>query len=66
VGERKVSCRVLWGNLKKRLYLEDLDIDESIILKLILSMSVGRRSGSGKGQYLTFVNMVLWKMGRIS
>jgi len=37
----------LWGNLKERVHLEDLGIDENIILKLILSMSVGRRSGSG-------------------
>jgi hypothetical protein len=37
----------LWGNLKERVKLEDLSIDESVILKLILSLSVGRRSGSG-------------------
>jgi hypothetical protein len=36
-----------WGNLKERVHLEDLGIDENITLKLILSMSVGRRSGSG-------------------
>jgi hypothetical protein len=38
---------LLWGNLKERFHLEDLGVDESIILKLILSMSVGRGSGSG-------------------
>jgi hypothetical protein len=46
-GKRRVSCRVLWGSLKERVYLEHLGIDKSIILKLILNVSVGRRSDSG-------------------
>jgi len=47
MGRRDSHVGFLWENLKERVHLEDLGIDESIILKLILSMSIGRKSGSG-------------------
>jgi hypothetical protein len=36
-GRGEVHIKFLWGNLKERVHLEDLDIDESVILKFILS-----------------------------
>jgi hypothetical protein len=42
----EIGVGFLWGNLKERVHLEDLSMDESIILKFILIMLVGRRSGS--------------------
>ena len=37
-GEFRIG--VLWGNLKERVHLEDLGLDEIMILKLILSMQL--------------------------
>jgi hypothetical protein len=37
-GEGEFRLGVLWGNLKERVHLEDLGLDEIMILKLILSM----------------------------
>jgi hypothetical protein len=36
MGDRRVACRVWWGDLIERDYLVDPGIDGTIILKLIL------------------------------
>jgi len=38
-GERRGLYRVLWGNLRERDYLEDPDVDGSIILRCIFRKS---------------------------
>jgi hypothetical protein len=45
MGERRVACRVLYGNLKERDYLEDLGLDGRIILRWIFKKWGGARNG---------------------
>ena len=35
MGERRVTCRILWGDLKVRDHFEDLGLGVGILLKYI-------------------------------
>jgi len=41
-GERRVACRVWWGNQRERDHLEDPSVDGRIILKWIIKKWNGR------------------------
>jgi len=45
MGETRDTCRVWWGNLSERDYLENPDVDGRIILKNIHEVEWGAWSG---------------------
>jgi hypothetical protein len=43
-GRREIHIEFWLGNLKERDYLDDLEVDGNVILKLILKKEYGRKS----------------------